>query len=661
MNQLAFPIFLFGLLLVPGVALLVRRSMRLRFLPPLLLTAAALAGLTLGAVSLLQGRTIALDLSAYFPFPVAFTVDQLSAFFLIVICAITVPVAIFSASYAQSHYQARSWAWYWSLLSLFVFSMVVVVASSTLYAFMFGWELMTLTSAGLIVLEGDEGERRHNVFIYLLMMHAGAAAVLAAFLSFLPHSGEMTFAAMRAASANLSPGLRTTVFLLAFAGFGVKAGIIPLHLWLPKAHPIAPSPVSALMSGVMLKTAVYGFVRFSFDFLGAPPSWWGYLVLAAGAISGVLGVLYALGEHDLKRLLAYHSVENIGIIYLGLGTSLIFLGHHEPVWATLALVAALLHTLNHALFKGLLFLGAGAIQHSTHTLDMEELGGLSRRMPLVSASFLVGCCAIVGLPLFNGFISEWLTFRGFVAGAVLDGRSSELILPLMVGVLGLIGGLAAACFIKAYGVSFLGRPRTAQAEQAQDAPASMSFAMGLLAAACILIGIFPAIALQPLVTLVGTLIPGTSAPPEIETICRALPVISACVLGLILVTLLVLRFKHIIRSISTWACGLPALTPRMQYAAGSFSKPIRQVFRSVYQPDRKVDVLPAEQTYFPQAISYHSVRTTSFERALYRPAIDLVVSAARGLRRLHTGNIQAYLLYIFLMLLSLLLYLRFYQ
>lgn len=660
MNQIAFVVFLSGLLVVAAAALV--RSMRLRFLAPLLLTAATLGGLTLAIAALLQGRPIVLDVSRYFPFPVAFTVDHLSAFFLLVICAISAPAAVFSVSYAQRHYQARGWAWYWSLLSLFIFSMVVVVASSTFYAFLFGWELMTLTSAGLILLEGDEGERRRNVFIYLLMMHAGAAAVLAAFLAFVPYSGgEMTFAAMRIASASLPPGLRTAIFLLAFAGFGVKAGIIPLHLWLPKAHPIAPSPVSALMSGVMLKTAVYGLVRFSFDFLGAPPSWWGYLVLAAGAISGILGVLYALGEHDLKRLLAYHSVENIGIIYLGLGTSLVFLGHHAPVWATLALVAALLHTLNHALFKGLLFLGAGAIQHSTHTLDMEELGGLSRRMPLVSVTFLIGCCAIVGLPLFNGFVSEWLTFRGFVAGAVLDGQSSELVLPLMVGVLGLIGGLAAACFVKAYGVIFLGRARTAQAEQAQDVPIGMSFAMSLLAGACVLIGIFPAIALRPLLTAVANLIPGTSAPPEIEMVCSALPVVSACVFGVLVVTIGLLRWKRIMRSVSTWACGLPALTPRMQYAAGSFSKPIRQVFRSVYQPDRKVEVLPADRPYFPQAIAYHSVRTTSFERTLYRPAIDLVVTAARGLRRLHTGNIQAYLLYIFLMLLSLLLYLRFSQ
>jgi formate hydrogenlyase subunit 3/multisubunit Na+/H+ antiporter MnhD subunit len=211
------------------------------------------------------------------------------------------------------------------------------------------------------------------------------------------------------------------------------------------------------MSGVMLKTAVYGFVRFSFDFLAGGQSWFAYLVLLAGAVSGLLGVLYAIAEHDLKRLLAYHSVENIGIIFLGLGTSLLFVGHRESLWAALALTAALLHTLNHGLFKSLLFLGAGAISNATNTVDLEKLGGLQRRMPVTGTAFLIGCCSIVGLPLFNGFVSEWLTFRSFLAGSVLTGTKAQIVLPLMVGVLALIGGLAAACFVKVFGVAFLGR------------------------------------------------------------------------------------------------------------------------------------------------------------------------------------------------------------
>src|SRR5260370_5607997 len=265
--------------------------------------------------------------------------------------------------------------------------MIMVVTGSSGFAFLVGWELMTLISAGLILMEGDSAERRHNVFIYLLMMHAGAAAVVASFFLFLPYSPSLDFASMRTASTGVPAGIRTVIFLLAFVGFGTKAGIIPLQLWLPRAPPIAPSPVSALMSGVMLKTAVYGFVRFAFDFLAGGPSWFGYVVLLAGAVSGLLGVLYAIAEHDLKRLLAYHSVENIGIIYLGLGTSLLFLSNHAPLWASLALIAALLHTFNHALFKSLLFLGAGAISDATHTIDLEKLGGLQRRMPYTWTTF----------------------------------------------------------------------------------------------------------------------------------------------------------------------------------------------------------------------------------------------------------------------------------
>jgi len=657
------PIFVIFLLLFPLAAILgylgAGSALTRKFVPYLLLVL-LLSGLGFSAIAFVKGNALNLHYASHLPFATGFAVDRLTAFFLMVICAIAFPATLFSISYTEPH--SRGYCrWYWCLLPLFIFSMVLVIVSSTVFVFMAGWELMTLLSGGLIAIEGASEDRRRGLFIYLAMMHFGAAAVFGAFLLFVPGAPSLTFEAIRATGHGLPPQVRTAIFLLAFAGFGAKAGIIPLHLWLPKAHPIAPSPVSALMSGVMLKTAVYGFVRFSFDFLAAPAPWWGYLALAAGAVSGVLGVLYALGEHDLKRLLAYHSVENIGIIYLGLGTSLVFLSHNAPIWATLALVAALLHTLNHALFKGLLFLGAGAIHHSTHTLDMEELGGLSRRMPMVSATFLVGCCAIAGLPLFNGFVSEWLTFRGFVAGAVFDGGSNELILPLMAGVLGLIGGLAAACFVKAYGISFLGRPHTPRAEQAYDAPRAMKLAVSLLAAACIVTGIFPGIVLRPLLALVGTIISGASAPPEITMISRGMPVISACVLGVIFLTFAVLRWKQIRRMVPTWACGLPELTPRMQYAAASFSKPIRQVFRSVYKPDRKVEVLPVDRPYFPEAISYHSVRTTSFERSLYRPAVDLLISAARGLRRLHTGNIQAYLLYIFFMLFSLLLYLRFSQ
>ena len=417
------------------------------------------------------GRHLSVDLCWLAPFPFMLSIDRLSAYFLLLICVVGAPVVLFSTSYVERHYKGPRRHWLWALLSLFLLSMVVVVTAATAFAFLFGWELMTLFSAALVLIDGDDGERRRNIFIYLLMMHAGAAAVVGAFLVFLPHSTGLDFASLRAGAPLLLPaGARTAIFLLGFVGFGTKAGIVPLHLWLPKAHPIAPSPVSALMSGVMLKTAVYGFVRLVFDLLGAGPAWWGYLVLAAGAVSGLLGVLYAISEHDLKRLLAYHSVENIGIIYLGLGAAMVFAAQHAPAWAMLALMGALLHSLNHALFKSLLFLGAGAIADAAHTLDLEELGGLFQRMRVTGTVFLVACCSIVGLPLFNGFVSEWLTFRSFVAGANLAEVAPAIVLPLMAGVLALIGGLAAACFAKVYGVAFLGRPRSLEARRRVRGP-----------------------------------------------------------------------------------------------------------------------------------------------------------------------------------------------
>jgi hydrogenase-4 component B len=621
-----------------------------------LIAVCSLAAAMAGATALFQHTAIRIELSVVTPFPFVLTLDQLSAFFLLLIGSAATPVAIFSASYFELHYSDQLRNWIWGFVSLFLLSMIVVVTASTIFAFLFAWELMTLVSAGLVLMEGDSPERSHNVFIYLLMMHAGAAAVAASFFLFLPFSHTQDFEGIRFSLATVPLGTRTAIFVLAFAGFGVKAGIIPLHLWLPRAHPIAPSPVSALMSGIMLKTAVYGLVRFAFDFLGGGPWWSGYVVLLIAAVTALLGILYAIAEHDLKRLLAYSSVENIGIIFLGLGTSLIFAAHHNFVGAALALTAALMHAFNHALFKSLLFLGAGAVSHATHTLDLNQLGGLQRRMPATGLAMLVGCCSIAGLPLFNGFISEWLTFRSFVAGSTVLNTKTQVILPLMVGILAMIGGLAAACFVKVFGVGFLGRPRSAGAEHAEEAPFAMRASLSLLAAACVCVGIFPGILLRPLGLVIGGLIPAAGLPADIVSFTRIIPWTAAIVLGIAGMAVLLSGGKRIAR---TWACGLPGLTSRMQYSSTGFSKPIRFVFARVYRPERKVERLPADQPYFPVSVSYSSVRTTSWERAIYRPFVDLFISIAYQLRRLQTGNIQVYLLYIFLALVCLLTFVRF--
>src|SRR6185295_2715526 len=276
----------------------------------------------------------------------------------------------------------------------------------------------------------------------------------------------------------MSPGARTAAFLLFLVGFGVKAGIVPLHIWLPAAHPVAPSNVSALMSGVLITTGIYGLTRVCFDFLSTPPLWWGVIVLAAGTISAVLGVLYALMEHDLKRLLAYHSIENIGIILMGLGAALIFLHTGHPRLATLGLIAGLYHTINHASFKGLLFLGAGAVLHATHTRNMEEMGGLIKRMPQTAFFFLIGAVAISALPPLNGFVSEWLTYQALLQGFGTTEHLLRLMFPIGGAMLALTGALAAACFVKAFGISFLAQPRSDQAAQAHEAPVSMLLGQG---------------------------------------------------------------------------------------------------------------------------------------------------------------------------------------
>jgi hydrogenase-4 component B len=656
MINLLFNSCLVLLLAVPVLTLVLARWKKARYLPALLLIAALGSGGCAAIETLLGGSSVSLDLTWLAPYPFTLALDRLSAWFLLLLSAAGAPVVLFSASYVERHYSGARRHWLWALLPLFLLSMVLVVTAVTAFAFLFGWELMTDFSAGLVAIDGFDGERRRNIFIYLLMMHAGAAAVIGAFLGFLPHAASLDFATMRAGAPFMTAGARAAIFLLAFLGFGVKAGIVPLHLWLPKAHPIAPSPVSALMSGVMLKTAVYGFLRFAFDLLGpVGPAWWGYLVLLAGAISALLGVLYAISEHDLKRLLAYHSVENIGIIYLGMGAAMIFNAQGAPGWAALALAGALLHCLNHALFKSLLFLGAGAITDATHTQDLEEMGGLFRKMRVTGIVFLVACCSIVGLPLFNGFISEWLTFRSFLAGGELSDVRAAIILPLAAGVLALVGGLAAACFAKVYSVAFLGRPRSAEAEHAHEVPWAMQTGMALLAAACIAIGVAPSIVLGLAGGIAQQLIPGAMMPAAAGLLFQFIPWVAAFVLVVVVVGLLIPRTS---RTTPTWACGMPGLDSRMQYTSTSFSKPLRKVFARVYRPDRSLEIQPPGPAFFPSSISYSSVRTTSFERSLYRPAVNGVVTTAKWLRRMQTGNIQVYLLYMFLALVAALIYMR---
>ena len=372
--------------------------------------------------------------------------------------------------------------------------MLLVVVARNGVLFLMSWELMSLASFFLVTLEDEKESVRRAGWIYLVAMHLGTAFLLALFLLLGKNAGSLDFERLSTAAAPSG-----VFFLLAVIGFGTKAGFIPMHVWLPEAHPAAPSHVSAVMSGVMIKTGIYGLLRM-LTLLGPPPAWWGWTLVAIGVVSGILGVLYALSQHDLKRLLAYHSVENIGIIALGLGVGVLGISYQNPTMAALGLTGGLLHVVNHAVFKSLLFLGAGSVLHATGTGELDRLGGLLKRMPVTGATFLIGAAAISGLPPLNGFVSEFLIYLGAIAGLGSQAHIAPawpLMSVLVVGGLALIGGLAAACFTKAFGIVFLGEPRSGEAAHAHEAGAAMRWPMVVLAGLCVLIGL--AAPLWPLV------------------------------------------------------------------------------------------------------------------------------------------------------------------
>src|SRR6266511_4345638 len=418
-------------------------------------------------------------------------VDALSGFFLLLLGGVSLGISLFSAGYFRD--SEHSLPALCLQYHVFLASMAFVLIADDAYLFMIAWETMALSSYFLVTTEHHVERNRKAGFIYLLIAHLGAMGILLSFGVLHGGHGDYTFDALR--RAELSPFWATTAFLLAFFGFGAKAGMLPLHAWLPEAHPAAPSPVSALMSGVMLKTAIYGMVRVIYDLIGGIRWEWGLTVLTLGAATTLFGVLYALMQHDLKRLLAYHSVENIGIILLGLGMSMVFIGFGHPAAGVLGLIAGLYHTLNHAVFKGLLFLGAGSILHSTGMRNLNDMGGLVHSMPKTAFYFLVGALAISALPPLNGFVSEWLTFQAALQAPLLEHGVVRSLVPLFAATLALAGALTAMCFVKVFGVAFLGRPREpahhTPVPHGGDASGMERYGMAWLAAGCFVLGLFP--------------------------------------------------------------------------------------------------------------------------------------------------------------------------
>jgi hydrogenase-4 component B len=575
--------------------------------------------------------------------------DGTSAFFAIVIVSIAAVTTVYAVGH-RAH--QRGFPGSWILYALFVLAMLGVVAAGDAFSFLVAWETMSLASFGLVLTDHQRSEVRRSAWIYVVMTHTATAFIVVAFILLARSAGSLAFADWAARAGTLDAGTASVVFVLGLVGFGTKAGMVPLHVWLPRAHPVAPAHVSALMSGVMIKLGIYGLVRLVFYWIAPGPAWWGAVILGLGAISAVLGVLYALMEHDLKRLLAYHSVENIGIILIGVGTATIARSLDAAPVAALALGAALFHVANHATFKALLFMGAGAIDGAVGTRDIEHLGGLLRRMPVTAACFLVGSAAISAVPPLNGFASEWLTFQGLLALGRAATDPQTAFLPLVsAGALALTGALAVACFVKAFGVSFLALPRSPRASAAHDPGRLELVSMGVLAFLCVALGL----AAAPAVAAIGVLVP-VSAPALAGALGAAgaasgrlvLPQLALALVALGGVALLAPRILGPVRTrvSETWASGI-ALQPIHEYTSTAFAKPIRLMFHGIVRPVRDVEVVHRAGSRFVASVRYSSYVAPVFERYVYGSVTDGLVVLSRVVRRAQNGSLQTYLAYVF--------------
>jgi hydrogenase-4 component B len=638
--------------------------------------AAGVAGAALGGLAavlgILRGTPMGWSFASGVPlFAYSFSYDALAGFFNLVLAILAVAVSVYSFSYLKEFEGKRNLGVFGFQFHLLLLSLTIVFTSANAFLFLIAWEVMALAAFGLVTFYHEDRETRSAGLLYVIMAHIDAGCLLLGFALLINASGSAEFASFRPIAGHLSSGQQTVAFVLFFLGFGIKAGIIPFHIWLPAAHPVAPSNISALLSGIVIKTGIYGMARIFLDSLGGVPSWAGLLVLIVGVVSAVLGVLYALMEHDLKRLLAYHSIENIGIILMGLGAALIFRVAGHPQLAGVALVAALFHTLNHAIFKCLLFLGAGSVLHSTGTRNMEEMGGLIRPMPVTAFCFLIGAVAISGLPPLNGFVSEWLTYQSLLGGFRATGGLTRILFPLAGSMLALTAALAAACFVKAFAITFLALPRGAEPHKAHEAPRTMLLGMGWLTLACTALGlgvtwflpIFDPITEQLLGQRVVAhlvrghgvvLSAGMRTGGTVSTVGIAVGLLVLVLPAALLVAIGLRRFGR--KRGPVWDCGLPGLSEENEYTATAFSKALRMIFSVLYKPRREIQAVFDVSPYFPKEIRFESEIEPTFEKRLYAPLQEFIVWASSRMRTIQAGSIHAYLAYIFVTLVLLLLF-----
>ena len=641
------------------------RPRNLRFVSRFIFPAGACIALLLAVIAFLslgappQSRVMPLGLPDL-PFHVR--LDALSAFFLLLIGAATFGVSLFSAGYFRSS-EGSPPGLICFQYHVFIAAMASVVIADDAYAFMVAWEAMALASFFLVTTEHRIPEIRRAGFLYLLIAHIGAIAILLCFGLLQAGGDDYTFDTMR--RVTLIGAWPTAAYFLALVGFGAKAGLLPLHVWLPEAHPAAPSPVSALMSGVMLKTAIYGLLRITFDLLHVQLWWWGVVALAIGIATALFGVIYAAAQTDMKRLLAYSSVENIGIIVAGFGLTMLFIAYDKKLLAAITLTAVLYHALNHAFFKTLLFLVTGSVLHATKERSLGKLGGLIHRMPWVAWLALVGTLAIAGLPPLNGFVSEWLLLQAFLFTPSLPQSFVNMLVPLAAAALVLAVALAAYVMVKFYGVVFLGRPREANLAYAHDAVRFERYGLLWLAAGCVVLGIFPVNVIHAIDPINAMLINASAipagggnwlllAPINADRSSYSPLIVLVVIAAIVLLTMrIVHRFYHgRVRTAPPWDCGFPAQTPRMQDSAEGFGQPIRQVFEPFFRIERH---LP---TPFDTAPRYFVRIGDPFWTWFYVPIARALEFAARIVGRIQQGRISVYLTYSFFTLLALLFFVR---
>ena len=636
------------------------RPRNLIYVGRVLFTAGAVIGLLLAIVSLLALRQVAqtVVLPLGLPdLPFHLRLDALSAFFLFLLGAAAAGISVFSAGYFRASEGTAP-----GLLCLqyhtFLAAMACVLVADDAYIFMVAWETMALASFFLVTTDHRIPEIRRAGFLYLLIAHIGALAILLCFGVMQGATGDYTFDAMR--SVTLQAAWPSIAFVLALAGFGAKAGLLPLHVWLPEAHPAAPSPVSALMSGVMLKTAIYGLLRVTFDLLQGQLWWWGVLALVLGLATALFGVLFATVQTDMKRLLAYSSIENIGIIVAGIGLAILFKSYDKTLLAAIALTATLYHTLNHAFFKSLLFLATGSVLHATKERSLGKLGGLIHRMPWVAWLALAGTLACAGLPPLNGFVSEWLLLQAFLFTPSLPRSFINMLVPLAAAALVLAAALGAYVMVKFYGVIFLGRPREPNLAYAHDAGRFERVALVWFAGGCLLLGLFPVQVIGFLdavnAMLLGATVsrPGMSwwllAPIDADRASYSPVIVLAVTVGVLLLTIQIVhrQYHGRLRKGPVWDCGFPAQTPRMQDTAEGFGQPIRQIFEQFFRIERMLPTpFDAQPRYFVKAGDH-------LWYWVYLPIARAAEWVARLVGRIQQGRISAYLMYSFLTLLALL-------